>query len=118
MIACLAASLDVAVVGTFSIAVNPSFLALSTPAWSVALSIAAFAFVASVSTAFLAVCFSSEVKPAWPSIADFFVFAAAVISCFAAFLNASRSNAGLGALGIITASLISDDTSLTVKVLP
>ena len=52
------------------------------------------------------------------SIADFFVFAAAVISCFAAFLNASRSNAGLGAFGITTASLISDMASLVVKVFP
>ena len=100
------------------IACLPLFFAVSTPAWFVALSIFLFACVAAASTAFLAVCFSSEVNAVLLSIADFFVFAAAVISCFAAFLNASRSNAGLGAFGITTASLISDMASLVVKVFP
>ena len=86
VISCLAVSLDVPVVGTFSIACLPAAFALSTPAWSVALSIAAFAFSASVSTAFLAAAFSSEVKFAWPSIADFFASAAFVISCLVAVL--------------------------------
>ena len=51
------------------------------------MSIAAFAFSASVSTADFAAAFSSEVKPACPSIADFFASAAAVISCLAASLD-------------------------------
>ena len=118
VISCFAAAFAVPFTGTALIACLPLFFAVSTPAWFVALSIFLFACVAAASTAFLAVCFSSAVNAVLLSIADFFVFAAAVISCFAAFLNASRSNAGLGAFGITTGSLISDAVSLVVKVLP
>ena len=69
------------------IACLPLFFAVSTPAWFVALSIFLFACVAAASTAFLAVCFSSEVNAVLLSIAVFFASAAFVISCLAASLD-------------------------------
>ena len=83
-ISCFAAAFAVPFTGTALIACLPLFFAVSTPAWFVALSILLFAWVAAASTAFLAVCFSSAVKPVFESIADFFMLAAFVIACFAA----------------------------------
>ena len=90
VISCFAAAFAVPFTGTALIACLPLFFAVSTPAWFVALSIFLFACVAAASTAFLAVCFSSAVKPAWPSIADFFVLAAFVIAFFAAVRSTSN----------------------------
>ena len=88
--------------------------ALSTDASSIACSPWVFLALTSCTLA----VFSVAVKLLSPLIAAISAWAILPNSALALDFSAPRSNAGLGAFGITTASLISDDTSLTVKVLP
>ena len=82
--ACFAAGLAVGVGVTEDILVAPSFLACSTAAFVVALSIACLAASALALASSLALAFSSAVKSLLASIAASFAFNASSMACFAA----------------------------------
>ncbi|VTY22359.1 Uncharacterised protein [uncultured Streptococcus sp.] len=103
---------------TPSMAVTPAVFAASTASAVSAAVILASSAAFVVSTSFSFAVRWADVKLLSAAMAAFSAFAASAKLALALDFAASRSNAGLGALGIITASLISDDTSLTVKVLP
>ena len=82
--ACFAAGLAIGVGVTEDILVAPSFLACSTAAFVVALSIACLAASALALASSLALAFSSAVKSLLASIAASFAFNASSMACFAA----------------------------------